>query len=89
MESDNVLWNQEELLVSGSILLNLGHFNTHFLSPKCLDTPSVVWGGVQGWCTMQKMLSFPVFHQLLEGEAQSQPHLLFYVLRIAFFLLKL
>lgn len=92
MESDNVLWNQEELLVSGSVPLDLGYTNTLFLS--LLNAWMLVtlrWsGGCTGiWCTVQKVLSSPVFHKLLEGEAQGQPHLLFYVLRIAFFVLKL
>lgn len=33
-------------------------------------------GALYGWCTMEKMLSFPTLPELLERQAQSQPHLL-------------
>lgn len=35
-----------------------------------------------------KDVSIPTSYKLLDGEAQSQPHLLFCVLRIEFFVMK-
>lgn len=63
MESDNVLWNQEELLVSGSVPLDLGYTNTLFLSLLNAWMLVTLWwsGGCTGMVHSAKGAEFSCF----------------------------